>query len=272
MLQIPRASANLQALPKVQPAMRLTPKAVVPVNANSIFVPDRDVLSVRQAGQMALLSMSDRAYLTLNESAMLIWQSIRIGATVETAARHVATFYGISEDDARHDVSAMIGSLQAIGLIRPASGAIHQRDVPPARFRAQPARAGLPTAVECFGALARMTAALRLRGAARLVRDAMNDTEPDRGDLVPDEHARILTRRIRLAAAWLPWTGSCLPQSLAIVELLRRRGYQPYLRIGVYPFPFSAHAWVVCGGRPVNETTEQLMRYRVLEFDGSERL
>lgn len=221
---------------------------------------------------MALLSMSDRAYFTLNESATLIWQSIRIGASVETATRHVATFYGIAEEDARQDVSALIASLHAIGLVRPASGAIHQRDVPPSRFQAQPARAGPPTAMECFRALARMSAALRLRGAARLVREAIDDREPDSGRVVPDEHARTLTRRIRLAAAWLPWTGTCLPQSLAIVDLLRRRGYQPYLRIGVYPFPFSAHAWVVCGGRPVNETPEQLMRYRVLEFDDSERL
>jgi len=245
-------------------------KPIGPVGDKSVFVPERNVLSVRQGARLALLSISDQAYFTLNESATVIWQSIRVGATVQTTTRVLAAFYGISESEARHDVCAVLALLHAKDLIRPSSAAIHERNVIPQQIRTQRVRREPPTAMECFVSLIRMMALLRLLGAAQLVPNAMHKADSDR--FVPDEAARMLTRRMRLAAAWLPWTGTCLPQSLATISLLREWGYRPYLQIGVYPAPFSAHAWVVCGGRPVNETPEQLMRYRVLELDGNERL
>ena len=48
----------------------------------------------------------------------------------------------------------------------------------------------------------------------------------------------------------------CLPRSLAIYVLLRRRGVPATLRIGVKRFPFAAHAWVECLGEIIDDSTE----------------
>lgn len=41
----------------------------------------------------------------------------------------------------------------------------------------------------------------------------------------------------------------CLDQCLALCWILRRRQIAAELVIGVYKFPFTAHAWLECGGK-----------------------
>ena len=48
----------------------------------------------------------------------------------------------------------------------------------------------------------------------------------------------------------------CLPRSLAIFVLLRRRGVPARLHIGVKRFPFAAHAWVECFGEVLDDSTD----------------
>ena len=45
----------------------------------------------------------------------------------------------------------------------------------------------------------------------------------------------------------------CLPRSLTIYLLLRRRNIPATLRIGVKRYPFGAHAWVECEGRVLDD-------------------
>ena len=48
--------------------------------------------------------------------------------------------------------------------------------------------------------------------------------------------------------------GTCLPKSLALAWMLRRRGVAAAVRIGVKKDGrFEAHAWVECGGVAVTE-------------------
>jgi len=247
--------------------MQLRSRAARPLSDNDVFVPQANVLSVAHGGRLAVLSMSEQAYFTLNESAFLVWQSIRNGSTVGAASHQLMEAYGISANDARHDVCALIDALRSRRLVR-ASGHPTKCRRPPASVAIPlaPHSAVLPTLAQCFSCLVRMSTALRFMGAERLVPDSMSEDEPMDVAAVPDDYASAMTRRMRIAAAFLPWTGTCLPQSLATIQLLRERGYRPALRIGVHPSPFSAHAWVVCAGKPVNETPEQLLRYRVLEY------
>lgn len=49
---------------------------------------------------------------------------------------------------------------------------------------------------------------------------------------------------------------NCLPRSLAIYVLLRRRGVPATLRIGVKRFPFAAHAWVECLGEVLDDSID----------------
>jgi hypothetical protein len=67
-------------------------------------------------------------------------------------------------------------------------------------------------------------------------------------------------RQVAIAAAFYPGRAQCLEQSLALFLLLRRRGMPVELRIGVQPFPFTAHAWVEHNGRPVNEQEDFVTR------------
>jgi hypothetical protein len=46
--------------------------------------------------------------------------------------------------------------------------------------------------------------------------------------------------------------------------LLRQRGIEAQLRLGVRPYPFGAHAWVEHGGKPVNEDPERVRSFVVL--------
>jgi hypothetical protein len=65
---------------------------------------------------------------------------------------------------------------------------------------------------------------------------------------------------VAIAAAFYPGRAQCLEQSLALFLLLRRRAMPVELRIGVQPFPFTAHAWVEHNGRPVNEQEDFVTR------------
>ncbi len=45
----------------------------------------------------------------------------------------------------------------------------------------------------------------------------------------------------------------CLPRSLALLAMLRGHGFQAQLKIGLYRYPFDAHAWVEVDGQSVLE-------------------
>lgn len=73
------------------------------------------------------------------------------------------------------------------------------------------------------------------------------------------EVARV-QRHIAGLARRVLWRADCLPQALATMAMLSRRGYRPLLHLGARRLanaaaPTSgmrAHAWVVCGQRVVS--------------------
>ncbi len=71
-------------------------------------------------------------------------------------------------------------------------------------------------------------------------------------------------RRVALVAAFYPGRALCLEQSLTLWLLLRRRGIDADLRLGVQPYPFGAHAWVEHRGEPVNEDPELVRSFTIL--------
>ena len=70
-----------------------------------------------------------------------------------------------------------------------------------------------------------------------------------------------IAHAVSAAAALLPWRSLCLEQSLALCFLLRRRGYDAVVRLGVRPYPFAAHAWVELDGSPLAESPEHLRAF-----------
>jgi hypothetical protein len=67
--------------------------------------------------------------------------------------------------------------------------------------------------------------------------------------------ARSLARIVHGAAPWSPLPANCLPRALVLCRLLKRRGLQAELRLGVGKpeGQFAAHAWVEHAGRALAE-------------------
>lgn len=104
----------------------------------------------------------------------------------------------------------------------------------------------------CLLLLALVDASLRafgLRRTVRWVRRVVGERpEAARPGLITD-----VAHAVAKAAAFYPGRAQCLEQSLVLYWVLRRRGVEARLRVGVQPFPFTAHAWVEHNGHPINE-------------------
>jgi hypothetical protein len=75
--------------------------------------------------------------------------------------------------------------------------------------------------------------------------------------------ARALARLTTAVDNRLPWQETCLPASLCLCWLLRRRGIDCDLLIGVRPGggPLSAHAWVEHAGTILNDSEDVRRRF-----------
>ncbi|MDP3673047.1 MAG: lasso peptide biosynthesis B2 protein [Telluria sp.] len=97
--------------------------------------------------------------------------------------------------------------------------------------------------------------ALRSLGLARVL--ARLRRLPTGVQLTPDaiQSARLLGRAVNIAARRGPFRMSCLTRSVLLAWLLRRRGIDVGVRIGVKVSAgeMAAHAWVQCAGVPVND-------------------
>jgi Transglutaminase-like superfamily len=89
-----------------------------------------------------------------------------------------------------------------------------------------------------------------------------------RAATMPLDGAAGLGRAVNIAARLTPFPATCLTRSLLLGWLLRRRGVASELRIGVQlrGGVFRAHAWVECGGVPVNDRADVAADFA--PFDG----
>lgn len=78
-----------------------------------------------------------------------------------------------------------------------------------------------------------------------------------------DRQAERLAVLVRAAARRGPHRPKCLAESLVLWSLLRRRGIESDIHIGVRKKEggFAAHAWVEHGGRPLNDAPDVRDRY-----------
>ena len=97
---------------------------------------------------------------------------------------------------------------------------------------------------------------LRVLGLPRL--QALLQSRPLAAQLAPVlilPAIQALGEAVNIAARHLPFPATCLTRSLLLGWLLRRRGVQSQLCIGVRltQGALNAHAWVECEGVPVND-------------------
>jgi Transglutaminase-like superfamily len=117
-----------------------------------------------------------------------------------------------------------------------------------------------PSLVRCVALLALVDASLRLFGMRRTLRWVRGGQQSSAEAAVSQQAIARAVRVVATAAAFYPRRALCLEQSLVLYRMLRRQGAAVRLRVGVQPFPFTAHAWVEHDGRPINEHEDFVMQ------------
>ena len=74
---------------------------------------------------------------------------------------------------------------------------------------------------------------------------------------------------VEAASRRIPGGRTCLIEALTAEVMLRRRGYEPVLHLGIRKQtdprqPVAGHAWVVCGDRIVIGTVADLTEYLIM--------
>lgn len=90
---------------------------------------------------------------------------------------------------------------------------------------------------------------------------------PEGHESIRHQQAFATARLVKAAANHGLYRGNCLKQSLALWWLLRLRRMECDLRIGVSKTAagMEAHAWVECGGRPLNDHEDVALRFLPFE-------
>lgn len=83
--------------------------------------------------------------------------------------------------------------------------------------------------------------------------------------------SRTIARLIGSASRHLVFTPNCLVQSLALLEMLRRRGIHAELRVGARheSGAFEAHAWVEFAGTVLNDVSAEHHHFTPFESDSA---
>ena len=116
-----------------------------------------------------------------------------------------------------------------------------------------------PTTAEAFMWMLRMEGARRrglrpvLEAVARVPTGAVRGCE-----------ASDLARFAATARLVMPFRADCLTYSAMLTVLCRLRGIDASLVVGVYAYPFLAHAWCEVDGRPVDDDGELAERLAVV--------
>lgn len=63
----------------------------------------------------------------------------------------------------------------------------------------------------------------------------------------------LVAQRFHSTRSLIPFAAKCLPDTLAFIHYVARRGYVPNLVFGVVPTPFAAHCWAQDGDRILND-------------------
>ena len=147
------------------------------------------------------------------------------------------------------------------------------------RFRALDARArGL--FVRASLVLPLVALSLRVRGFRATHNSLQNPIPPSGQDSheqlsrdvsssgeLSDGRAVVTARMVTAAANRSPVHAGCLERSLTLWWMLKRQGIKCHIRIGTRRAgdKFDAHAWVECGGQPLNEPDDVHKHYAAFD-------
>ena len=113
--------------------------------------------------------------------------------------------------------------------------------------------------LEAVAALTVASLSLRLTKFARLAPYLGRHMTESPTDVAPADATQAARVRwaIERTAAALPWKPVCLPQAVAAKLMLRRRGIDSTLYMGLDPLTYDAHAWLRVGTDIVTGAAER---------------
>jgi hypothetical protein len=227
-----------------------------------------DVSWCRHGGIVILYSLDSGRYSTLSGTAEQIWRALcEDGLPVDAVAPRVAEAAGTPDlGRVAQDVASFVAALERARLVEPGDPRQRVRVTPetagsqvgpPRRARRRPTVLGSLVRLFVVQVLLKRAG---LRRTVHLVAGAPSRRLGHRSE----EEARQVAAAVRTAATLYPLRTACLEQSLCVLWMMRARGADARLRLGVAPFPLRAHAWVEHDGVPINEEAEVVATYRTL--------
>lgn len=243
-----------------------------PSAADTRWRATRSVCSADLGDRLVILCLASGRYSTLDESGRTVWRYIaEQGWSVEAAAHAIAAEAGADDlQTITGDVTAFVEILKQKKLLQPAvsdpDGAelTEAMERLPRWTRAAALLGPRGSTLSCIVGLAVARILLKrigLRATLSLLAQTLKN-HPRRH--VEQPTLGLFARKLRSAASMCPLRTACLEQSICLLWMMRRQGIDATLRIGVAPFPFSAHAWIEHRGLPVNETADSIAMFRVM--------
>ena len=218
-------------------------------------------LAITGDGGVVLDLKHDRL-LKLNAVGTEMWTLLTRGMSETQVVGEIAQHYGVDASRVREDLRNLLSRAEEMGL-SPESVLIAERtqdilvENPPAtREQDQTAQNAVPPIGDIAKAIlgfALFDVILSYRSLETLC--SIVRSVPVRPSCLVSDATAVaeVSRAIERACIWYPKKVLCLQRSAVTTYLLRRRGIDAHMVVGVRAMPFLAHAWVEVQGRVVND-------------------
>lgn len=207
-------------------------------------------------GRTIILDVTADRYWQLGADAGAALEALRSGATDRIDAQALARLraLGFVEPAVATDPVLSGLTVPAQGPLPPPSGSLLEGPILPRRGDVWAAGEITLLAFTARAVLrARPLAAVLDRIVTQRTRTRAREDGPGL-DILAQRFARL--RRL------VPLRPLCLPDSLAFLWFVIRRGHAPRLVFGVEAFPFTAHCWVQDGSLVLTDALDHASRFR----------
>lgn len=207
-------------------------------------------------GRTIILDVTADRYWQLGADAGAALEALRTGAPdqVDTQALARLRAFGFVEPAPAATPGLSSHAVPTQGPLPPPSGSLLEAPTLPQRGDVWVAG---EVALLAFTARAVLRARPLAAVLDRIVTRRTRTRAPEDGpglDLLAQQFARL--RRL------VPLRPLCLPDSLAFLWFVMRRGHAPRLVFGVEAFPFTAHCWVQDGSLVLTDALDHASRFR----------
>jgi hypothetical protein len=211
----------------------------------------------RFAGRTIILDIAADRYWQLGEDAGLVLDAIRSG-TVRVADEPALArllmlgFIVVAGDGPTRGSPNDAGSGSCL-VLAPADSALERTVVTE--------RPGWATACEVVALAITARIALRTR-PLKMTLDRLAARRERVASSAPASSLEALARQFGQLRRLLPLRPLCLPDSIAFLWFVARRGHAPRLVFGVEAFPFTAHCWVQDGSVVLTDALDHASRFK----------